>query len=304
MPQITLPASPGVRANRRLTGFISLALLLIGALAYARQPEGTAALAWLTICALALINLLAWIWPLRTLAHGSSSGEQLAELTDLTRHLQTAREDERKRLAIDLHDELGALLTSAKLDAARVRFRLGDAAPHAREHLAHLVATLDQVMALKQRITQELWPSALTHLGLVSTLEILARDFETSTGVHTITALQPVRLTRTAELMVYRLVQEALTNISKHACATLARIKLEARHGVVTVQVSDDGVGFDTLAPHPAAFGLMGMRVRVEAEGGAMSLVSAPHHGTMIEAQVPQRPSPRVVVPSSPSKKA
>lgn len=303
MTQITWATTDGMRANRRLTGFISLALLLIGALAYSRQAGGPSALAWLTMCGLALINMVARFWPLQLAAHSKSNGEQLAELTELTRHLQTVREDERKRLAIDLHDELGALLTSAKLDAARVRFRLGDAAPHAREHLVHLVATLDQVMALKQRITQELWPSALTHLGLVSTLEILARDFEKRTGVHTVTALQPVRLTPTAELMVYRLVQEALTNISKHARARLARIKLEAQHGVVTIQVTDDGVGFDTLAPHPAAYGLMGMRVRVEAEGGAMSLVSAPRHGTMIEAQVPQRQAPRSV-PPSPSQKA
>lgn len=303
MTHVAMTASQGMRANRRLTGLISLALVLIGALAYARQPGDSAGLTWLTMCGLAMINMVAWFWPLQLAAHSKSNSEQLAELTELTRHLQIAREDERKRLAMDLHDELGALLTSAKLDAARVRFRLGDAAPQVREHLVHLVATLDQVMALKQRITQELWPSALTHLGLVSTLEILARDFEKSTGVHTVTALQPVRIARSAELMVYRLVQEALTNIAKHACAGLARIKLEAHQGVVTIQVTDDGVGFDTLAPHPAAYGLIGMRVRVEAEGGAMSLVSAPRHGTMIEAQVPQRPAPRSV-PPSPSKKA
>ncbi|MEY2689394.1 MAG: hypothetical protein RL375_3593, partial [Pseudomonadota bacterium] len=93
------------------------------------------------------------------------------QLTELTHHLQTAREDERARLARDLHDELGALLTSAKFDAARLRARLGAGAPEALERLAHLTQTLDSVIALKRRITEDLRPSSLDHLGLVVTLD-------------------------------------------------------------------------------------------------------------------------------------
>ena len=97
-------------------------------------------------------------------------------LTELTRHLSSAREDERGRLARELHDELGALLTSAKLDAARIKSRLAGIAPDALERLAHLVETLNSGIALKRRIIEDLRPSALSNLGLVATLEILTQS--------------------------------------------------------------------------------------------------------------------------------
>ncbi|MEO6031319.1 MAG: CHASE3 domain-containing protein, partial [Burkholderiaceae bacterium] len=96
-----------------------------------------------------------------------------AQLTELTRHLQTVREDERNRLARELHDELGALLTAAKLDLARLRSRLGATTPEVVERLAHLNEALNNGIALKRRIVEDLWPSALSNLGLVATLEIL-----------------------------------------------------------------------------------------------------------------------------------
>ena len=130
-----------------------------------------------------------------------------AELTDLTHHLLSAREDERNRLARNLHDELGALLTSAKLDAARIRSRLGSTAPEALERLAHLVDTLNSSIALGRRIIEDLRPSTLDNLGLAAALEILAREFTERSGVPVHCALAPVRLSRSAELVVYRLVQ-------------------------------------------------------------------------------------------------
>ena len=103
--------------------------------------------------------------------------ERTAQLTELALHLQTAREDERQRLARDLHDELGALLTSAKLDAARIRSRLAGTAPEALDRLAHLVETLNSSIALGRRIIEDLRPSTLSNLGLVAALDILAREF-------------------------------------------------------------------------------------------------------------------------------
>ena len=125
----------------------------------------------------------------------SRSGARTAQLTELTHHLQTAREDERHRLARDLHDELGALLTSAKLDAARIRSRLAGTAPEALERLAHLVATLNSSIALGRRIIEDLRPSTLSNLGLVATLEILAREFAERSGIAgRIARWQPVQL--------------------------------------------------------------------------------------------------------------
>jgi signal transduction histidine kinase len=216
--------------------------------------------------------------------------QRTAELTELAHHLQCAREDERSRLARDLHDELGSLLTSAKLDAARIRSRLADTAPEALERLAHLVSTLDEVIALKRRITEDLHPSSLTHLGLLATLEILAREFAERSGVEVHCALAEARLTPSAELTVYRVVQEAVNNTSKHAKATQLWLAMSTHDDLVQVSVRDNGVGFDHRGQMHTAHGLVGMRFRVEAEQGRLRLVSAPGQGTRVEVTLPQAP--------------
>lgn len=208
------------------------------------------------------------------------------QLTELTHHLQTAREDERHRLARNLHDDLGALLTSAKLDAARIKSRLADRAPEALELLAHLVSTLNSGIALGRSIIEDLRPSALSNLGLVATLEILTREFAENSGVEVHCELEPVELEVSAELMIYRLVQEAITNITKYARAQHVWVRLATDNGQVEVSVRDDGVGFDTSVQPRSAYGLVGMRFRVEAEGGTLALVSAPGQGTLIQVKL------------------
>jgi signal transduction histidine kinase len=210
--------------------------------------------------------------------------ERTAQLTELTHHLVTALEDERSRLARNLHDELGALLTSAKLDAARIKSRLTGKAPEALELLAHLVETLNSSIALGRSIIEDLRPSALSTLGLVETLQILAREFSEHSGVEVQCALEPVALQANAELMVYRLVQEAITNITKYAKAKHVWVSLATHHGQVEVSVRDDGIGFDATIPPSSAYGLLGMRFRVEAEGGNLVVTSAPGQGTLIQA--------------------
>jgi len=221
--------------------------------------------------------------------------ERTAQLRELAQHLQTAREDERQRLARDLHDELGALLTSAKLDAARIKSRLAapvPAAAEALERLAHLASTLDQVIAVNRRIAEDLRPSALTHLGLVATLEILAREFGRNTGVAVHCALQPVPLTPAAELTAYRLVQEATTNVAKHARAKNVWLTLGLEGGQVQLGVHDDGVGYDPRVSPRSAYGLVGMRYRVEAEHGTLTVDAAPERGTAIRVTLPPRGMP------------
>ncbi|MDP2004244.1 MAG: sensor histidine kinase [Rubrivivax sp.] len=223
--------------------------------------------------------------------------ERTAQLTELAQHLQTAREDERQRLARDLHDELGALLTSAKLDAARIKSRLAAPVPlatEALERLGHLASTLDQVIAVKRRIAEDLRPSALTHLGLVATLEILAREFTRNTGVAVHCALQPVPLAPAAELTAYRLVQEATTNVAKHAKANNVWLTLGLEGGQVQLGVRDDGIGYDTRVPPRSAYGLVGMRYRVEAEHGTLAVDAAPGSGTTIRVTLPPRQPPPI----------
>jgi signal transduction histidine kinase len=209
-------------------------------------------------------------------------------LTSLAQHLQIAREDERQRLARNLHDELGALLTSAKLDAARIKSRLAGVAPEALERLTHLVETLNASIALGRSIIEDLRPSTLANLGLVPAIEILAREFGERSGVNVHRALAPVKLRASAELMIYRLVQEAITNISKYAKAQQVWVAMASHDGQVQVSVRDDGVGFDSASRPGSAYGLVGMRFRVEAEQGKLEVVSAPGQGTTLEVQLPE----------------
>ncbi len=256
------------------------------------------------LAALALIGVLALVVVVvvqrraaRT-RHGhleDDVADRNAQLVELTRHLLTAREDERHRLARDLHDELGALLTSAKLDAARMRSRLAGGAPEVLERLTHLVGTLDAVIALKRRIIEDLRPSALSHLGLVVTLEILLREFSERSGLKVHTALSAVPLRPEAELVVYRMVQEAINNIAKHARARQVWVTLALHKGQVQIGVRDDGTGFDSRLPPRSAFGLAGMRFRIEAEYGALQVTSLPGQGTSIEATLPAAPAPALV---------
>lgn len=214
-----------------------------------------------------------------------------AQLTELAHHLQSAREDERSHLARNLHDDLGALLTSAKLDVARIKSRVAKTAPDTLVLLAHLVTTLNKGIALGRGIIENLRPSALSNLGLVAALDILVKEFAESTSVTAHCTLQPVRLSATTELLVYRVVQESLTNITKYASAGNVWVSLSLVDGNAEISVRDDGVGFDPSLKAKQAYGLVGMLYRIEAERGDLKIKSAPGEGTLIQVRLPQSDS-------------
>lgn len=218
--------------------------------------------------------------------------DRTASLAELATHLQQVREEERGHLARELHDELGALLTAAKLDVARLKSRLGPQQPEVADRLLHLTDTLNSGIALKRRIIEDLRPSSLANLGLTASLEILAREFSERSGVHVATDLQPVVLDEARQLTVYRLVQESLTNMAKYAEARSARVAVHATGLQVEVVVSDDGKGFEPVRPQPSTHGLAGMRHRVEAAGGRLTVESAPGKGTRVMAALPAMPTP------------
>ncbi len=214
--------------------------------------------------------------------------DRTATLAELATHLQQVREDERGHLARELHDELGALLTAAKLDVARMKSRLGAISPEANERMQHLIETLNSGIALKRRIVEDLRPSTLSHLGLVASLEILAREFEDRAGLSIATDLEPVELGGSAQLTVYRLVQESLTNMGKYADARQAKISLHNFDNYVTVEVKDDGKGFDSTKAGNFSHGLNGMKHRVEAAAGRLTIASSPGQGTHIFEVLPK----------------
>ncbi|MDI3383391.1 CHASE3 domain-containing protein [Xenophilus aerolatus] len=214
--------------------------------------------------------------------------ERTASLAELATHLQEVRETERGFLARELHDELGALLTAAKLDVARLKSRLADS-PEATQRLQHLTELLNSGIALKRRIIEDLRPSSLSNLGLVASLEILGREFADRSGIQVEMVLEPVVTDEARQLTVYRMIQEGLTNIGKYAEATEATIVLKNYDNHLIVEVSDNGRGFDAQLARPSTHGLAGMRHRVEAAGGKLTVESTPGEGTRLQAMLPTR---------------
>ena len=209
------------------------------------------------------------------------------DITQIANHLQTAREDERSNLARELHDELGGLLTAAKLDVARMRSRLAAAPPEVLERMVHLVKTLDEGIALKRRIIEDLRPSSLNNLGLKAALEILCVEFAERSELTVNTVVEELPLDDAGKLTVYRLVQEALTNVAKYAHAATVDVSVTASGAWAQIEVRDDGVGFDPGAARAAAHGLAGMRFRVQSGRGELKIKSKPGQGTAVQARLP-----------------
>jgi len=213
-----------------------------------------------------------------------------ADLRELTQHLQTAREDERAHLARELHDELGGLLTAIKLDLARLRNKLADR-DDVKERLDNMNRSLNDGIAFKRRIIEDLRPSALANLGLTVSLQALCNEMAERLDVPVDARLTDVSLSPQADLAIYRFVQEALTNIGKHAEATSVTVTLGPSGDRAVVEVRDDGAGFDTTLPRPGHHGLTGMRFRAETMGGRVTVTSAPGQGTLLRAEFPRKVS-------------
>ena len=218
-----------------------------------------------------------------------------AELRELAGHLVNTREDERGRVARELHDEMGGLLTAMKLEMARLR-RVPDLPAVARERMGGIEQRLNEGIAVKRRIVENLRPSSLDQLGLIAALEVLCQDVSNSLGIPVVPQLEAVELDRETELTVYRVVQESLTNISKYAHARHAWVSLMRQEGQARLLVRDDGQGFDPSRVRAGHHGLLGMRVRVESHSGKLAITSSPGQGTRVSVELPLSapPSPAV----------
>jgi signal transduction histidine kinase len=206
---------------------------------------------------------------------------------DALRRVVAGQEVERRRLARELHDETGQALTSILLglravDDAGTRDDVAKAVAELRELV---VATLQDV----RRLAVQLRPKALDDFGLVPALERLAQTFSESSGisVELEATVGDARLPTEVETTVYRIVQETLTNVVKHAQATEVSILLVRREGLLTAVLEDNGTGFDADAVKPDSLGLEGMRERVALHDGRLTIETAPGSGTTLRIEVP-----------------
>jgi signal transduction histidine kinase len=216
------------------------------------------------------------------------------ELASLSAHLQMHTEREKAALARELHDELGGILTPAKMDLSWLQSRLG-ADPDFRERMGRLGALIDQGIDLKRRVIEKLRPSLLDHLGLASALQWYVdeacRTARIEPHLHISKTLE--RLPPDLEIALYRLVQEAVTNVVRHAKAAHLDLTLERTSPGLHMTISDDGVGIANVeAAKKLAHGLAGMSHRVRSINGTMDVHSLSGKGTRVELFVPLAVTP------------
>ncbi len=216
---------------------------------------------------------------------------QQKELRELSARVLEAREEEKTRIARELHDELGQLLTAMKMDLASLREQTKDAA--VLERAAEISGLLDKTVSATRRISADLRPLMLDDLGLADAASWLAEDFAKRSGVGVqleVLGDDLGELSKGVATALYRALQESLTNIARHSGAKRAWVRMEAVEDDIHLEVEDDGRG---IAPEDLAkarsLGLKGMRERVSDLGGSLELARAPRGGTRLRVRVPRR---------------
>jgi len=234
-----------------------------------------------------LKELAAGLESLQAQAQAGGEGE---EMSALSAFLQTSAEREKASLARELHDELGGILTPAKMDLAWLQARLGGD-PEYAERMRRLGVLIDQGIDLKRRVIERLRPSLLDHLGLAAAIQWYAEEVCRSSNIECDIRVAPTfeRLPADLEIALYRLVQESLSNVVKHAGAKKVMVSLDRAKDGLALEIADDGVGIgDLAAARRLSYGMASMRQRVRAVGGKFEISSKPGEGTRVRAFVPR----------------
>ena len=217
-----------------------------------------------------------------------------AHIRALAARLQAAREEEKTRIARDLHDDLGQLLTAVQMELRWVEERL---AAHPESDLGNVITDrvveagrlVEQTTRSVQRIAADLRPSALDQLGLGAALRQEGRRFQERTGIpcEVVVRCGVHELEGRAAITLYRVAQEALTNVARHAGASRVTVTLAANELDVSLRVEDDGRGLDGMDQGPGALGLLGMKERATMIGGDVRFAGEDGRGTVVELRVP-----------------
>jgi signal transduction histidine kinase len=208
---------------------------------------------------------------------------------ELGRQLGTAQEDERRRVSRDLHDSVGQLLAGLSLSLKAVETS-GELPAPSGARLAEAQRVLSVLGQEVHGLAVRLRPTSLDDVGLESALGQLVAEWSARTGVRAefhAAGLGPRRLTAEVETALYRVVQEALTNVARHAHATNVSVVVTRADNLMSIVVEDDGTGFDAGAAPKGRLGLVGMRERVELVGGTIDVESSPGAGTTVTLQIP-----------------
>lgn len=217
------------------------------------------------------------------------------ELSELSNYLQVVREDEKTKLARDLHDELGGILVSAKMDVQWVGDRMSERDPESAAKLGRALQALDDAVQIKRRIIEDLRPTLLDNLGLSAALDWQVHEICDRSGLDCTIATpkDDTTITPQVSIALYRILQEALTNVVKYAHARHVSVDLGLTADTVTLLIEDDGVGIaDDAQGNLLSHGIAGMRQRVRALHGEFAIARRAEGGTLVEVNIPlsQRP--------------
>ena len=216
------------------------------------------------------------------------SRQQLAELSS---HLEAAKEEERERISRDIHDELGSILVFLKIEAAQLAAKLPADATKLRDKAHSIETLLNQAMSTASRVARELRPGILKEFGLPAAIECQAEDFTQRFSIPCRVQCDEdgIEPEPDTSLALFRIAQEALTNVAKHAHASLVVMRLRRESGNILLEIRDNGRG---ISPHdmqkPRSFGLRGIRERVASLGGEFTIGAAEHGGTHLVLRVPE----------------
>ena len=213
------------------------------------------------------------------------------QLRNLAAHLLTVREEERARISREVHDELGQSLTAVKMDLAWLAGRLPQTNGPVLERIRASLQLADSIIQSTRRISTELRPAVLD-LGLAAAVEWQVQDFQTRSGIQCkVRLLTQEAVPSNASTAMFRIFQEILTNVARHAKATRAEVVLQKQGDRLVLLIRDNGQGFDEADPALSqSLGLMGMRERAAILGGRVNVSSAPGKGTTVTAWIPLPP--------------
>jgi signal transduction histidine kinase len=218
--------------------------------------------------------------------------ESREELRALSTHLQTVTERERTRIAREIHDELGTQLTSLKFDVAWLRDRAAriDESSDERQKLSSMLKNIDGAIGSVRRIATELRPAVLDTLGLTAAIEWQAKDFQERTGIACNLGRmeEDLQLNDETSTAVFRVFQESLTNVARHAKATEVNVGVERIDGRLVMQIADNGRGLDpTTINTVRTLGIIGMQERVRLLDGELTIHGLNGQGTTVHVEVP-----------------
>ena len=214
--------------------------------------------------------------------------ESREQLRQLSAYMEAVREDERKRIALEIHDELGQLLTALKMDVSLLMMRLSRA-PDLLTKMTGMRDLVEQTILMARNVTNNLRPAAL-NFGVVSALEWLAEDFSKRTGIPCQVVLNggEPQLSDAHATALFRVVQESMTNVARHARATRVHVTMMCDEHRLVLNVTDNGCGFDpSAAGKRDSYGLLGMSERARLIGASLQIDSAPGSGTVVSISIP-----------------